>query len=339
MKIKKEVKVGIFSFVGIVTLIVGYNFLKGYDFLKGHNKYYVVYQNVDGIVKSTQVTINGLSVGQVEKIGMLHKGDPSQILVTMMINSDIQLLRGTKATIASQDLLGTKVISVVPGGGTTEVLQDGDTLDAGVEQSITSAVSGIVTPLKEKTEKVLATLDRMLVSINDVFDSSGTQKLANGINDLSGSLHHIRNMTERLDQLTADEAGRLKSILANVESIMHNLSNSNGAITKTLKNLSLMTDSLAASNLTSTVNNANNALREFSTTLAKINRGEGSLGKLANDKELYDNLNKTSLELNALMKDMQEYPGRYFSVTVFGGSKRAEKQDKKREEDKAKKKP
>jgi phospholipid/cholesterol/gamma-HCH transport system substrate-binding protein len=335
LKLTRETKVGIFAFAGIAVLILGYNFLKGYSLLEGHNKYYVVYQNVDGIVKSTQVTINGLKVGQVENIGMLHEGDASHILVTMMINSSIKLPKGTKATISSQDLLGTKVISVTLSQN-TEILNNKDTLAAGVEESLSSTISGLVSPLKEKSEQVLVTLDRVLQSMNDVFDSTGTQKLASGIDDFSGALRHIRNISERFDKLTTDEYDKLKDMFANVESITRNLKNNNEAITKTLKNISLISDSIAASSLTATINNTNRVMAEFSTTLDKINKGKGSLGKLANDEELYNNLNKTSAELTLLMKDMQEYPGRYFSVSVFGGSKRAEKQDKKREDSKKK---
>ncbi len=336
LKLSRETKVGIFAFAGIAVFVLGYNFLKGYDLFKGHNKYYVVYKNVDGIVKSTQVTINGLKVGQIEEIGMLNKGDARNILVTMIVSSDIKLPKKTTATISTLDLLGTKVIAISPSNN-TEILNDGDTLVAGVEESLSSTISGMVSPLKEKSEQVLVTLDRVLQSMNDIFDSTGTQHLASGINDFSGTLKHLRNVSERLDNLTNDEYDKLKSMFANAESIMQNLKNNNEVISKTLKNLSHVTDSIAASNLTATINNTNKVMAEFSHTLEKINRGEGSLGKLANDDSLYNSLNKTSVELTSLMKDMQEYPGRYFSVSVFGGTKRADKQDKKREEEKKKK--
>jgi phospholipid/cholesterol/gamma-HCH transport system substrate-binding protein len=336
LKLSRETKVGIFAFAGIAVFVLGYNFLKGYDLFKGHNKYYVVYKNVDGIVKSTQVTINGLKVGQIEEIGMLNKGDARNILVTMIVSSDIKLPKETRATISTLDLLGTKVIAISPSNN-SEILNDGDTLVAGVEESLSSTISGMVSPLKEKSEQVLVTLDRVLQSMNDIFDSTGTQHLASGINDFSGTLKHLRNVSERLDNLTSDEYDKLKSMFANAESIVQNLKNNNEFISKTLKNLSHVTDSIAASNLTATINNTNKVMVEFSSTLEKINRGEGSLGKLANDDSLYNSLNKTSIELTALMKDMQEYPGRYFSVSVFGGTKRADKQDKKREEEKKKK--
>jgi phospholipid/cholesterol/gamma-HCH transport system substrate-binding protein len=53
----------------------------------------------------------------------------------------------------------------------------------------------------------------------------------------------------------------------------------------------------------------------------KIDKGEGTAGKFINDKELYDNLNKSSLELQMLLKDLQKNPSRYVNISVFGGKK------------------
>jgi len=332
IKISREIKVGVFAFLGITVFVLGYNFLRGYDLFKSSNTYYVVYKNVDGIVKSTQVTINGLMVGQISDITMLNKGDASKILVTMMINSDIKLPKESKATIVGTDLLGTKVISLTLSRN-SDYLNNKDTLIAGVEESLTSTISGIVSPLKDRSEQVLVTLDRVLKSMNEIFDSSGTQKLESGINDFSGIMLHVKNITGRLDELTAEENDKIKEMFTSAESIMHTLKNSNDVISKTLKNISSISDSIAASNLTATINNTNRVMMDFSITLEKINSGEGSLGKLANDKQLYDNLTKSSAQLTSLMKDMEEYPGRYFSVSVFGNS-RAAKHDKKRQEEK-----
>lgn len=337
MKYTKEIKVGVFAIVGITLLVLGYNFLKGFNPLHGYNKYYVVFNNVSGIVKSSQVTINGLKVGQVESIGMLRNGDPNNLLVTLIVENSIQLPKGTTATISSQGLLGSTDIVIAPAAFNGAILANKDTLVAGYEESITTSIQKIVTPLKEKSEQVLATLDRVLLSMNDVFDSTGTQKLASGINDFSGTLHNMRNITGRFDKLTEEEYDKLKGMLSNMESITRNLKNNNEAIGKALKSVSRITDSVAASDLTATINHTRDVMKEFATTLEKVNKGEGSLGKLANDDSLYMNINKTSAELTALMKDMQEYPGRYFTISVFGGNKRATKQDKQRAEEKLKK--
>ncbi|MES2560955.1 MAG: MlaD family protein [Bacteroidota bacterium] len=336
MKYTKEIKVGLFAILGVTLLVLGYNFLKGFNPLQGYNKYYVVYNNVSGIVKSSQVTINGLKVGQVEAIGMLTEGDPNHLLVTVIVEKSIKLPKGTTATISSQGLLGSTdiVIAPVPDNGT--ILGNKDTLVAGYEESITTSIQKIVTPLKEKSVQVLATLDKVLLSMNEVFDSSGTQKLSNGINDFSGTLHNMRNITGRFDQLTAEEYDKLKGMIVNMEAITRNLKNNNESINKALKNVSRITDSVAASDLTATINHTRDVMKEFSTTLDKVNKGHGSLGKMANDDSLYNNINRTSSQLTELMKDMQEYPGRYFTISVFGNSKRASKQDKQREDAKRK---
>ncbi len=336
MKYSKEVKVGLFAVIGLALLIAGYNFLKGFDPLQGYHKYYVVYSSVDGVVKSTQVTINGLKVGQVEDISMLREGDPSQLIVTLVVESSIKLPIGTTATVATSGLLGSTDIVIHPIQGTS-FYGNKDTLVAAYQESLQGAIKKIVDPIKEKSEKVLITLDNMLNSMNQLFDSTGTRKLENSIDDFAGTMNHVRNVTGRMDQLTEEEYDNLKSMFENLESITKSLRNNNEVIAKSLKNVSRITDSLAAADLTATINHTRDVMREFSTTLDKINHGEGTLGKLANDTSLYVNLNNTSKELNALMADMQEYPGRYFSVSVFGGGGRAEKQDKKREEEKKKK--
>jgi len=335
LKRSKEIRVGIFTVLGIILLIFGYNFLKGFNPLRRYHKYYVIYNNVGGIVKSTQVTINGLKVGQVEEVEMLHEGDPTRMLVTLFVEKTIKLPKGTTATISSQGLLGSTDIVVLPAPITPEA-EYSDTLVPGFEESLTGVIQKIIPPLKEKSEQVLVTLDKVLLSINNVFDSTNTKHLTNSIDDFSGTLQHMRNITGRFDQLTAEEYGKLKNMFDNIESITTNLKNNNEAISKALKNVSKISDSVAAADLTATINHTRTVMKEFSITLEKVNKGDGSLGKLANDSSLYINLNQTSAELTSLMKDMQEYPGRYFSVSVFGGGKRAEKQDKKREEAKKK---
>ena len=69
-------------------------------------------------------------------------------------------------------------------------------------------------------------------------------------------------------------------------------------ISKAIANIESMTDDLAKAKLSETVANASIALAEFSKTLKDVNDGKGSLGKLAKDEELYNNLNKASKDLD-----------------------------------------
>lgn len=336
LKYSREIKVGLFTIAGLVLLYLGYNFLRGFNPLLRYNVYHIVYKDVSGIVKSTQVTINGLKVGQVEDITMLNEGDASAILVSIFVDKSIQLPVGTTATITTPALIGTTDIVIKPSTNSV-FLSHKDTLVAGYQESLSNLVQTMVTPLKDKSEQVLATLDKVLISMNSVFDSTGTRNLSSGIDDFSGTLHNMRSLTGKLNQLTTEEYTKLTGMIHNMEAITKNLRDNNKEITQSLKNVTRITDSVAAADLAATINHTRDVMKEFSNALEKVNRGEGSLGKLANDDSLYVNVNNTSKELSLLLKDMQEYPGRYVNVSVFGGNKRATKQDKAREEAKKKK--
>ena len=55
----------------------------------------------------------------------------------------------------------------------------------------------------------------------------------------------------------------------------------------------------------------------------KINNGEGTVGKLLNDQELYEHLVLASADLDFLLLDLKQNPGRYLNLSLFNfGSKR-----------------
>lgn len=306
--------------------------MKGFNFLTPYNRYFVVYNNAGGVLKSTQVLINGFKIGQVEDVELLEAGDNGRILVTIMVDEKVLMPVGTIAQVSS-DLLGGKSISI-KFGQSDVMLNKNDTLLGVLDEGLTETLSKMVSPIKEKSEQVLATLDKVLVSMNNVFDSTGTAKLSKGVEDLSSTLNHVKNITGRLDNLTKSQESRIHDMFTHTESIMRNLRNNNELISHSIKNIKSITDSIAAADITSTVNNLNKSLAQMGTMLDKINRGEGSLGQLANNDELYKNLSSSSKELSMLLADMQKYPGRYFTVSVFGNNKRSDKADKKEQQKK-----
>lgn len=332
MKLSKEVKVGLFAFTGVVVFVVGFNFMMGFHLFKTYSRYYILYDNSAGLVKSAEVNLNGVKIGQVEEVRFLNPKDPGKVLVSIAVDADIPLYGGTIAEIGSNELLSPKSIKIIQGNDPV-TYQPKDTLPGRIEIGLAESINTMVAPLKDKSEQVLAALDGVLLSMNTIFDSTGTRKLAKGVDDLTGTLAHIRNITGRLDHLSAVQENRLNEMFTHAESIMRNIRNNNQVISNALANIRNITDSLAASELKSTVNNLNKTLSDLHVMVDKINKGEGSLGQLANNQELYTNLSSSSKELSLLLADMQKYPGRYFSISVFGGNKRADKADKKRERD------
>src|SRR5690606_90654 len=124
--------------------------------------------------------------------------------------------------------------------------------------------------------------------------------------------------TQEVEELVGSERLRLANIMVNVESITTNLKNNGGKLNSILDNLDNFTDSLAHADLKETIDNAQLTLSQVEEITRKINSGEGSLGLLLNDDQLYNNLNNTSARLNTLIEDLSENPGKYLKLSIFG---------------------
>jgi phospholipid/cholesterol/gamma-HCH transport system substrate-binding protein len=124
MRISKEVKVGLFMAVSLMLLYFGFNFLKGIDFFSSTNRYYAVYTNVDKLMPSNQVFINGYAVGRVSKIQFQQS--KNRVLVEMEIDSEI-ILGDSTVAILNGDILGTKYIQLNV-GSIAHPIQPKDTL-------------------------------------------------------------------------------------------------------------------------------------------------------------------------------------------------------------------
>jgi phospholipid/cholesterol/gamma-HCH transport system substrate-binding protein len=149
-------------------------------------------------------------------------------------------------------------------------------------------------------------------TLNYIFDRNTSAMLQASIQNLESSTDGIKNMLS--------SQGKLTSMIGHMEAITLNLKNHNEQLASAMSNIESITDSIARSELKSTISNTNKTLAETHLILEKINRGEGTLGMLVNNDSLYQNLNSLSEELDLLIKDFQENPKKYVNVSVFGKS-------------------
>ena len=93
---------------------------------------------------------------------------------------------------------------------------------------------------------------------------------------------------------------------------------SGAKIDNIISNLNNITDSLAKAQLKSAIDEADKSLKQLNLMITRINQGEGTIGKLAKNDSLYNNLNKSSSDLDKLLKDLRINPERYIHFSVFG---------------------
>lgn len=310
MKIANETKVGLLAVIAIAILIIGYSFLKGNDVFSRDNTYYTVYERVDGLTVSKPILVNGYQIGRVSKMDLQANG---QILTELKVKKDYAIPVNTVAKITSTDLLGGKAI-VFELGNSDQYAKNGAHLEAGTQKNIMEQVE----PIQKKAEDIAMVLDSVLNSINNTINADFQRDFNRSINSIANSLKSIEGITGQLDALVGKERVRISDIMASVESIASNLEQNNEQITGLLTNLNDITDQVAQANFAQTIQGANQAIADFQSIIDKINNGEGSIGLLVNDETLYNNLKDASKNLDELMIDLKEHPGRYIHFSVFG---------------------
>jgi phospholipid/cholesterol/gamma-HCH transport system substrate-binding protein len=304
MKVSKEVKVGLLAVVSLMMLYFGFNFLKGSDFFSSTHKYQVVYDNIDGLVASNPVSINGLSVGQVKSIEILQK-QQNKLLVVLEIKKGIVVTQGSRAVLADDGLLGGKLIRLGINYGKPE-LEEGGTLVAVKE-------SGLSALIREKTLPVLNNVDSLTYQLNRVvaqFDQTGVV--------LNQTLRSANAAVGTLDLTIAENRAGLRTTLANVNKLSSSLIETEKQLKPILAKADTFADSLQGLQLKQTLGSVNKTVDNLQKILGAINKGEGSLGKLASDEALYRNVNATTASLEKLLTDLRENPKRYVHFSLFG---------------------
>lgn len=317
MVLKKEVKIGMVVAVALAMLIYGLNFLKGVNIFTHTKTIYAVYTDVQGVVPSNPVVVNGFHVGQIKNIA-IEPNSSGRIVVTMQItNEDVKIPRNSVASIFSSDFLGSKAIRLDL-GTSPELIKDGDTLSSSVEESIKETVDKQVLPLKKKVENLISSLDTTIGIIDGIFSKNTQDNLTQSIQSIRISLKHIENTTVSVDQLMGTEKTHIASILGKVDEISTTLAKNSGNLSKIITNFAKVSDTIARAHIQTVINNADSALYYTAQIMGKINRGQGSIGMLEKDTALYNRLSGASEQLRQLLEDFRLHPKRYVHFSIFG---------------------
>jgi phospholipid/cholesterol/gamma-HCH transport system substrate-binding protein len=306
MKISREFKIGLVATIAVALAIWGISFLKGINIFKSTKNYYAVYSNVKGLIENAVVYLNGYKVGNVTDI-QFDNENVNKIIVEISLEQNIRLQKNTTLVIQSGSLIsGTKDLNILPGEG-PGYHEAGDTLLSAVEVELTDYIN----PIKTKVESLVISIDTLMEALNKFLDQDTRQ-------NLQGTIANLNHATASLKKSLQPE-GSLSQSLNNLSFITDNLKNSNNEIKVMLQNLAAVSDSLKESDLKTLIANADATFAKTSEMFTRMNKGEGTAGKLIVNDSLYNNLNHTMASLDSLLIDLREHPKRYVHLSVFGG--------------------
>jgi phospholipid/cholesterol/gamma-HCH transport system substrate-binding protein len=323
MQISREIRVGVVVTLGIVLLYFGFNFLKGKNLFSPSRSYYAVFDNVDQLMPSARVQVNGFQVGIVDQVGFLSEGSYKVLVKFLIDNDDLNIPKDSEAHIV-QDLLGTRTLELTL-GKSTQMAERGDTLTAVRDAGITDEIKKAILPLKAQIEALAGSVDSVLTGFNNVFNRKTQDGLISSFESVNTSIKRFEHTVNEFDLLVTNERHKLSSILSNVASITDNLKNNNEKLSHVFTNMDRISDDVAKSNVKQTLTDLQETIASLNKVLKNVESGQGTLGKLATDDSLYVNLDHSSRNLSLLLEDMKAHPNRYVHFSVFGKKEKAPK--------------
>ncbi len=333
--------------VTIFAAIWGYKFLKGQNFLSADQHFHAYYDYADQLNVSAAVFVKGLEVGTVTNIQFVP-GEEQEIKVEFTVDKKIMVHENSIAYIFSTGLLGGKALKLVIPGPCTgeECAESGDELQGKNMNLITSMLGE--KDLEKSIDQVSKGLTTLIDSLDHALAESETREgIGRMISDLQNTLHNISEVTATLNTTLADPGSNFNQTLDNLAAISENIKDSNKEINQVIKNFATISTDLKEANIGQTVQKANSAIDQTTGTMTtlesrleeaqksieglnsiinRLENGEGSLGKLLQKEDVYENLQRSSKNLELLLQDIRLNPNRYIKVSVFGGKTEEYKQ-------------
>jgi len=301
----RELKTGFIAVIIIALFIWGFNFLKGENvFAPSVRHFYVEYNNIQGLKKSSVVTINGLQVGKVVDIKFNQTPEKrGKLIVEILIDNDFEFSKTSIAKIYSASLMGGQSLAIIPSyeGG---LAISGDYLKGEVESDIFSAVGEKLNPLQAKLESVIVSADSLLLGLNQTLTIDSRKSLNRSIRGLESTINGIGKTLTSVNHLLDSSKVDLRNTFDKTDVI--------------LENFAQLSDTLVNSNIGLTIKKAQASLDYINQLMEGVQKGEGSLGKFIKDDSMYNNLNNMSKELEELVREMKLNPKRFVHFSLFG---------------------
>ncbi len=305
MAIGRELKVGLFVFLGIVILgcVV---FLIGDErrLFARHITYETSFSDVQGLKVGAPVRMDGIDVGTVISVEHADSLHDTRIHVRMdVVRTEGQRLKVDAITkVINKGLLGDKMVEIVPGTGTVRPLSD--TFINGQDPTDFANLFNEVTSIASKTDSVLSNLETVSKGLADV---KLQEDVRSSVHSMSVILKHVAEGNGYLHRIVADpeEAERISKTIANLEKTSEELSAASSEVrqlaTRVNQGPGFAHDVIYKEGLAKTATQFGDAAGELATTLKGIREGNGiAKGVLYGDsdqQQIVSNLNQMSRDM------------------------------------------
>ena len=298
-KFSNELKIGLVVLFAIIIGYMGFRIMKDEPIFSQVNVLYTKFDTVEGLIRGSNVYLNGFKIGTVREMQYLVQEDSA--LITLNITEDILLPKGSMAQLASPDFLGSSTIRIIK-SNSSESLEWGSYLKGIQKEGLLNTFTDRGTAISDSVAVTITLLNEKLRALDFLNQQSS--------NDIGSALSNVKQTSDYLLEAVTSNSDELNEMIGSAKRSLETIENISGSsrasIEQSIKNLEVL--SVEMSQLTRELSATSTTLN---SVLEKMVRGEGSLGLLLNDPSLYENVDSLSYNLNELIKGIKEDPKRY----------------------------
>lgn len=299
MRMSNEIKVGITVLLAVLVAIAGFRFMRDVPILRQSMQISATFDRVDGISSGSVVHISGVKVGSVSNVELTPENN---VRLTMRIDTGTNIPRGSVAYLTSLGIVEGKSI-VIQLGDSQEIVEYGEEIEGVYVETMMEVLGNKGEELGEDVSEGIHELNRFLRQLNETLTDETRDNVGQTISNAQRATGQIATTLEekqreieraidagssmlgQLDTLVTDNRPKVDSLMASLEQNINELETVRIELEKATSNLNEI--------------------------LEKINHGDGTLGRLVNDPSIYENLDSLTIEINNLVKGINENPGRY----------------------------
>ncbi len=285
--------------VAIIVALIGYTIMKDIPLFRSSTTVYTKFDQVYGLIPGNVVNVKGFKIGTVKEMELLAS---DSTLVTMNIEEGYQIPKGSIAVLKSSGVLGGKFIEIQK-SNSTEMVQHQGTIKGVFEQGMMDTFAEEGEKLSNDISASIRGVERLVTSLNETLSEENKE-------NISGIVKDLKSTTGSLNSLIQKRQDDLDAMITEAKSTLENLDDLSSENKEKLTSLinNLEATSVELEKLSGGLNETNLTLNEV---LTKINDGEGTLGRMVNDPSLYNNIDSLSVNLNQLIKNINDNPGQY----------------------------
>lgn len=303
MKYKKELKIGIFVVTVLVISFFVINYLRGKDIFNREIEVVAYFDDVQGLAESAPVFIKGYKAGKVNSVEYLPSYRIFEVICS--VKKEFAIPSDSRMTIYATDIMGSKGIKIDL-GTSQSMVADGGTLEAAFEAGLLDGLAAQLQPMLVKVNNTLDSLTVTVTNVNALLGSENQARISSTLSNLDKAMADVASFASSLEGKTAQ-----------IDVMFDDLSALSASLKVIGEKAQISVDGV--NEIVTEINDADikGVVESFHTLLNNINDPDGTVGKLLKDGSVYESLDSLLIDIDSLIRKIEENPKKYMKLSVF----------------------